>query len=188
MLNTILGWCADARAALESIHPVAPWLVLAGLCFGADRVLRHFGWAALIERRFPWGKVATTLIASLPVTVLGAAWPAITSGDTDPASAVKGAVARVALPLGLAVWAWLPKPPSAGTGAALLVVLVTGCTALSPAEHAERETCLAQVFLEMDARANAECHARDIDWDECPAREHIMADYTARQRSCPHAR
>lgn len=188
-----LAWCASVRAALESFHPLAPWLVLAAMCFGADATARRLGWTTWVEKRVPWGKLAVATLAGLPVTILSAAWPAITSGDTDPESAVKGALSRAVVPVALLVWAWLPKPPSSGsgpTGAALLAFMLVGCSAssLTPAQHAEREACLAKVFLEMDARANAECHARDIDWDVCPSRESIMADYTARQRSCPNAR
>lgn len=122
----------SVRLWLADIHPIAPWLVLAAICFGVDYAIKQFGLAERIERRFTWGKVACVALAALPATILGVAWPAVTSGDTDPTSAVKGAVMRLLVPVGVAIWARLPKPPSSGTGTALLVLMLglpafTGC-------------------------------------------------------------
>jgi hypothetical protein len=70
----------------------------------------------------------------------------------------------------------------------MLPLILAGCGGLAPAQHAEREACLVEVFRQMDARAEGECFARGFEWADCPARDHIMADYQAKQRSCPNAR
>lgn len=70
--------------------------------------------------------------------------------------------------------------------AIFIALSAIGCgSALTPAQHAEREACLAAVAAEMNDRADVECPG---DWDSCPARKQIMEDYATRQRGCPHAR
>lgn len=180
MPNAILAWCASVRLALESVHPLAPWLILAVLCFGADAAAKRLGWSAWVEKRVPWGKLAVTVLAGLPVTILGAAWPAFTSGDTDPASAVKGAAFRALVPLALAVWAWLPKPPPPGA-TALLVLLVVGC---GEARHPERDPCSVAAEARGYQRGVTEC-AEYPSTDVCPAWPAIEAEMQRAQEACP---
>jgi hypothetical protein len=64
----------------------------------------------------------------------------------------------------------------------ILLICAVSCTR-TPAQTVQRETCLAEVQLEFDVRAEEECPL-DQDWDTCPARPAIMADMKAAQEKC----
>lgn len=145
-MHDLIQWCASVRAALASLHPSAPWIVLAVFAGVFDALSRRLGFVRYVESTYPWGKVAAEFLSSIPTVIFGALFPLLTSGDTDPGSAVKGALASALLPVVLALRANSPKPPSggAGIGAAMAFALVlTGCPARPPKFSDDEKHCLA---------------------------------------------
>lgn len=158
-MHDIISWCASVRAALASLHPIAPWLVLAALVAAFDHGLRRFGFVRWVQSTYPWGKLASEFLSSVPSLVLGAAWPALTSNDFAVDSAVIGALSAGVGPVLLAIRANLPKPPSGGSGSAVgltLVLALPGCGVFgskSPAEVAAYENCRANARVRFHADA-----------------------------------
>jgi hypothetical protein len=59
------------------------------------------------------------------------------------------------------------------------------CTPTRTPEEAEaRQKCLLAAEAQSEIRANVECHAKAIPWDDCPAREDIMAELAEKQEKC----
>lgn len=157
-MHDFISWCASVRAALASIHPAAPWLVLAFIAGLVDFGARRFGFVRYVESTYPWGKVAAETLSSIPTVIFGALFPLLTSGDTDPSSAVKGALASALLPVLLAIRANRPKPPSggAGIGASLIFTLaLTGCPSRPPKFSGAERDCLATAEAKSALRLGA---------------------------------
>lgn len=66
----------------------------------------------------------------------------------------------------------------------LLAALPLACTPVrSPDEAVAYEDCLAAVKAEREQVAERLCPP-SVDWDTCPHKDAIMADYEAKQRAC----
>jgi hypothetical protein len=157
-MHELIQWCASVRAALASLHPSAPWLALAVFAGVFDALSRRFGFVRYVESTYPWGKVAAEFLSSVPTVIFGALFPLLTSGDADPGSAVKGALASALLPVLLAIRANSPKPPSggAGLGASMaFALLLTGCGAKPPNFSGDEKHCLAVAEAKSDLRTAA---------------------------------
>lgn len=67
---------------------------------------------------------------------------------------------------------------------ALCAVALACAEPRTPEQAQAREDCLAVVYAAKDARAEQECPPATTDWDTCPARPAIMAEFAAEQRKC----
>lgn len=53
-----------------------------------------------------------------------------------------------------------------------------------PATTVERQSCLLEAEAHAQARADKECHEKEIGWSVCDAREDIMAELTKAHEAC----
>jgi|GEM_PF-3001924 len=168
-----------ARLWLVGIHPIAPWAVLAALFWGLDHLLDATGATAKLEKAVTWGPLAARTLDTLPFVVLGAAWPAVSSGDLAVDSAVYGALAAALRPVVVAAKAWVDSrnasPPDSGTPGAgpsllpLLLVLGCLCSGASTGCLTKQETaCVAQVEAVETLAIGVHCVPLDGQaYDDC---------------------
>ena len=90
----------EIRLFLESINPLAPWIVLASLVWFAIYLLRKYTpeiWL-MLERMGPQNKPASQIIQAIPSLIMGAAAASMASNG-DVKTAVMGAVVASIAPV-----------------------------------------------------------------------------------------
>lgn len=168
------------RLWLESLHPGAPWVALVPALVLVARVLSD----ARIQALF--GERHRAIVISI-VTILGALWPDLSSGDQDGMSMLLGGI------LGIVAALQSPKPPDDGAPAddaptgmrkltVSLILLLVSC-APEPRPPG-RDPCYIAADAEAARRYWQEC-ADYEDTRECPAGAAIEADHQAAQEACP---
>jgi hypothetical protein len=139
-LADLLPFVLAAYKWLANLHPMTPFVVLAGILFSVDKALDRAGATAWLRSKVP---SAPAMFDRLPVVVLGAAWGAITVGDLDPLVAVGGALSAIAVPVLNEARKWL--------AIAVVCILGTGgCGLLAPKYSDAELECLARAEAEAD--------------------------------------
>lgn len=105
----------DARQFLEQIHPLAPWLSLAGAAWLFVFLVRRHApelWLWL-EKQGPKKAPASRVFLALPSVIIGAGLSGLAS-NTDPYQTVMGAVVGATAPVWHHFLKSLPQLPYRG--------------------------------------------------------------------------
>ncbi len=190
MLKPLAQWCDPIRSALESVHPLTPWLALSGAIWLVVYAVRRWLpgiWVRLAAWPSHESPVSHVLQA-LPSVVIGAAWAAGTTPGADVWTAVGGALSGALAPVAHHILKALPVPyqgpvrdvayrAARGVWPGLIVLFSSGCGGSAPEPNVARELCYG------DERLRYQEAAAKCDTDECI--DALDEETLARRAECP---